>query len=53
MSLYKSYFDKTKCMYFMTKDGKMFDKYMTVWEKVRNITKNKFKSELIYNILYI
>ena len=39
MSIYKRYSDKTKCMYFMTKDDKSFDKYMTIWEKVRNIIK--------------
>ena len=26
MSIYKRYFDKTKCMYFMIKDEKIFDK---------------------------
>ena len=39
MSIYKRYSDKTKCMYFMIKDDKSFDKYMTIWEKVRNIIK--------------
>ena len=48
MSIYKRYSDKTKCMYFMIKDEKMFDKYMTNWEKANNITKNN-NSELIYN----
>ena len=37
MSIYKRYFDKTKCMYFMIKDENFFDKYMTIWEKVSNI----------------
>ena len=31
MSIYKRYSDKTKCMYFMIKDEKNFDTYMTVW----------------------
>ena len=39
MSIYKRYSDKTKCMYFMIKDAKNFDKYMTIWEKVCNIIK--------------
>ena len=49
MSIYKRYFDKTKCMYFMIKDGNIFDKYMKIWEKVSNIIK---KENLIVN-LYI
>ena len=53
MSIYKRYFDKTKCMYFMIKDEKFFDKYMKIWEKVSNIIKNKFNSELIYNKKYL
>ena len=32
MSIYKRYFDKTKCIYFMIKDEKLFDKYMTILE---------------------
>ena len=30
MSMYKTYFDKTKLMYFMIKDENFFDKYMTI-----------------------
>ena len=30
MSIYKRYSDKTKCMYFMIRDEKIFDKYMTI-----------------------
>ena len=48
MSIYKRYFDKTKCMYFMIKDEKNFDKYMTIWEKVSNIIIIKINNELIY-----
>ena len=29
------------------------DKYMAIWEKVSNITKKKFNSELIYNKIYL
>ena len=51
MSIYKRYSDKTKCMYFMIKDEKIFDKYVTIWEKVSNIIKKN--SELIYNKEYL
>ena len=30
----KRYPDETKIMYFMIKDKNVFDKYMTIWEKV-------------------
>ena len=39
MSIYKRYSDKIKCMYFFIKVENIFDKYMTVWEKVSNIMK--------------
>ena len=48
ISIYKRYSDKTKCMCFMIKDEKNFDKYMTIWEKVSNIIK-KINRELIYD----
>ena len=47
LSIYKRYSDKTKCMYFMIKDQKVFDKYMKFLERVSNIIK-----KLIVN-LYI
>ena len=53
MSIYQRYFDKTKCMYFMIKDEKFFNKYMKVWEKVSNIIKDIFNSEIIYNKRYL
>ena len=37
----------------MIKDKKKIDKYMTIWEKVSNIIKKKFNSELIYNKKYL
>ena len=52
VSIYKTYSDKTKCMYFMIKDGKSFDKRLTIFEKVSNIIK-KFNSELIYSKKYL
>ena len=39
MSIYKRYSDKTKCTCFMIKDENIFDKNMTIWEKVSNIIK--------------
>ena len=50
MSIYKRYSDKTKCMYFMIKDEKNFDKSMTLWEKVSSIIK---KRTLIVNLYII
>ena len=49
MSIYKRCFDKSKCMYFMIKDEKDFDKYIKISEKVSNIIKQKFNIGLIYN----
>ena len=48
MSIYKRYSDKTKCMYFMIKNEKFIDKYMTIWEKVYNIIE-----KLIVNLYVI
>ena len=42
MSIYKRYSDETKCMYFMIKDGKIFDKYYLKAEKRFN-TKESFQ----------
>ena len=53
MNVYKRYFDKTKCLYFMIKDKTFFDQYMKIWEKVSNIIKNIFDIELIYNKKYL
>ena len=36
----------------MIKDEKIFDKYMTIWEKFSNIIKT-ISSELIYNKKYL
>ena len=52
MSIYKRYSDKTKCMYFIVKDKKNFDKYVTIWENVCHIIK-KINIELIYNKKYL
>ena len=47
MSIYKRYFNKTECIYFMIKNEKTFDKFMNIWEKISNIIKSKFNNELI------
>ena len=46
MSIYKRYSDKTKCMYFMIKNGSIFDKYVIILEKVSNIIKKKLTVNL-------
>ena len=40
MSMYKADINKAKCMYLMTKEEKVFDKYNEISEKVSNIVKN-------------
>ena len=50
MSAYKIHSYKTKCRYFMMKDEKYFDKYMTIWRKVSNIIIIK---KLIMNLYMI
>ena len=52
LSIYKRYSDKTKYMCFIIKGENIFNKYMTVWEKVGNIIE-KINSELIYNKKYL
>ena len=49
MSMFKRYYDKAKCTYFMIKDEQNFDKHKRTLEKVSNITIKKFNSGLIYN----
>ena len=38
---------------FMIKDEIFFGKYIKIWEKVSNIIKKHFNSELIYNTKYL
>ena len=37
----------------MIKDEIFFGKYIKIWEKVSNIIKKHFNSELIYNTKYL
>ena len=55
MSIYKRDSDKTKCMYFLIKDRRFFDKYSKIWRKVSNIIKKKKKKKrkLIYKNIYL
>ena len=53
MSIYKRCCGKTKCINFLIKDEKCFDKQMTICEKVCNIINKKINSELIYNKNYL
>ena len=46
MSIYKRYFDKSKCMYFVINDEIFFDKYTNILENVSSILR-KINSELI------
>ena len=38
---------------FLIKDKTLFDKYNKIWEKVSNIIKKDFNSELVYNKRYL
>ena len=40
-------------MHFMIKDENIFDKYMTIYEKVNNILQKKVKSKIIYDKKYL
>ena len=51
MSTHRS-FDKNNCMYFMTKEEKVFDKHNEIWENNSKIIK-KINSELAYSKKYI
>ena len=47
MIIYKRNIDKNRCIYFLIKEVKVFIKYMEILEKVSNIIKNEFKSDLM------
>ena len=38
---------------FLIKDKTLFDKYNKIWDKVSNIIKKDFNSELVYNKRYL
>ena len=41
------------CIYFLIKEEKVFIKYMEILEKVSNIIKKKFNSDIIYSKKYL
>ena len=41
MSAYRRDFDKTKCMSFLIKDGKLLEKYNEIWKKVSKTFKKR------------
>ena len=41
-------FDENRHIYFWINEEKTFIQYMEILEKVSNVNKNKFNSELIY-----
>ena len=47
MIIYKRNFDENRSIYFLIKEEKALIKYMELLQKVSNIIKNKFNSELI------
>ena len=53
MSGHKRDFDKTKCMSFLIKDEKLFEKYNGTWKKVSNIIEQDFDSTPVCNEKYI
>ena len=53
MVIYPRYFDKSKCVCFMIKEGKLFDKCINFVGSFFNVMKNIFNSELIYNKKYL
>ena len=47
--IYKRNFDENRRIYFLIEKEKVFIKYMKILQKVKNIIKNKFNSELTYS----
>ena len=53
MIIYKRSFDENRRICFLIKEKRVFIKYMEILEKVSNIIKKKFNSELIYCKKYL
>ena len=53
MSAYRREFDKTKWMSFLTKDGKLLEKYNKIWKNVSNIIEKEFDGKSVYNEKYL
>ena len=46
-------FNETKYISFLIQDDESLEKYNEIWEKIKNILKNKFDSEPIYYEKYL
>ena len=53
MIIYKKIFGENMKTFVLIKKEKVFIKYLEILEKVRNIIKNKFNSELIHGKKYL
>ena len=53
MIIYKINFNENRRIYFLIEKEKVFIKHIEILEKVRNIIKKKFISELIYSKKYL
>ena len=53
MIIHKINFDENRRIYISIKEENIFIKYMEILDKVSNIIKNKFNSELIYSNKYL
>ena len=53
MSVYRTNFDKTKCMSFLIKDKNLSEKYNVIWKKISNFTKSEFENSPVYNEKYV
>ena len=52
-SIYKRNFDENRLIHLLIKEEKIFLKYIEILEKVSNIIKREFNSELIYSKKYL
>ena len=53
MSGYRKFFEETKHMSFLIKDGELLEKYNKIWDKVCSTTKKGFDSEPVYDEKYL
>ena len=54
MNAYVKYFDKnSKYINFLVDDQEIIEKYIEIWEKVKNLLEENFDSEPVYNDKYI
>ena len=53
MNAYRRDFDETKHMSSLIKDDELLEKYIEIWEKVKNSFKKDFDSEPAHNEKYL